>query len=85
MDEISKKSKGRPRIHLDPQARVKAWRKKQDGRRLDGFVNSSASWRLRKLAEIWGCSIAGVVERLAIEADERYKTILFPETEQGGK
>jgi hypothetical protein len=52
---------------------------------LDGFVNSSASWRLRKLAETWGCSIAGVVERLAIEADEKYKAILFPETEYGGK
>lgn len=80
MAETKMKRPGRPRKYEDAQARVMAWRKKQTGRRLDGYVNSNASWRLTKLANAWGCSIAGVVERLAIEADERYSGILFPET-----
>jgi hypothetical protein len=53
---------------------------KQISRRLDGDVNSSASWRLQRLAEVWGCSIAAVVERLAVESDEKYAGVLFPET-----
>lgn len=81
MTETTEKRRGRPRIHQDPQGRVKAWRQKHEGRRLDIYVSSSASWRLKRLAEVWGCSVAGVVERLALEADERYEDILFPETE----
>ncbi len=81
MTETTKKGKGRPRIHRDPQDRVKAWRKKQEGRRLDVYVSPSASWRLHRLAEVWGCSLAGAVERLALEADDKYSDILFPETE----
>jgi hypothetical protein len=80
MPETTEKRRGRPRKHQAPQDRVKTWRKKQEGRRLDGYVNSSASWRLRKLADTWGCSMAAAVERLALEADERYSDILFPET-----
>jgi hypothetical protein len=60
---------------------VKAWRKKQEGRRLDGYVSSSASWRLDDLSKAWNCSMAGVVERLILEADEKYRDILFHETE----
>ncbi len=78
MSEI--KQVGRPKIHRDPQERVKAYRSKQEGRRLDLYVSSSTSWRLKKLAYTWELSIAGVVERLTIEADEKYRDILFPET-----
>lgn len=63
------------------QGRVKAWRQKQEGRRLDIYVSNSASWRLKRLAEVWGCFLAGAVERLALEVDEKYSEILFPETE----
>ena len=78
-DETSKR-RGRPKIHKDPQARVKAWRagQKKEGSRLDGYINDSASWRLRRLAKVWGCSLAGAVERLVIESDEKYHDILFP-------
>lgn len=75
------KKRGRPRKYKDEAAKVKAWRKKQEGRRLDGYIDSSASWRLTKLSEAWGCSLARAVERLVLEADERYEEILFPETE----
>lgn len=81
MTETTEKRRGRPRKHQDPQDRVTAWRKKQEGRRLDGYIDSPASWRLTRLAEAWGCSLAGAVERLVLEADERYSDILFPETE----
>ncbi len=65
--------------YYPPKGLGKAYRRKQEGRRLDGYVNSSASWRLKKLADAWGLSIAGVVERLTAEADEKYSAILFPE------
>ncbi|EKD33689.1 MAG: hypothetical protein ACD_75C02624G0005 [uncultured bacterium] len=84
MAETAEKRRGRPRIHQDPQDRMKAWRQKQEGRRLDGYVSSSASWRLHRLAEVWNCSLSAAVERLALEADERYEEILFPVTEQKG-
>ncbi len=65
--------------HKDEMAKAQAWRKKQEGKRLDGYINNSASWRLKKLSETWGCSLAGAVERLALEADEKYSDILFPD------
>ena len=81
-DETSKR-RGRPRIHTDPQARVKAWRagKKQEGRRLDGYINDSASWMLRRLAKEWGCSMSAAVERLVLESKEKYDDILFPDSD----
>ena len=82
MTEEATKRKGRPSIHKDSQSRVKAWRGKQEGRRLDGYINNSASWRLSKLAKAWGCSLAGAVERLILEADEKYIDVLFPETKK---
>ncbi len=74
------KKPGRPRKHQDAKAKVKAWRKNQKGRRLDGYISNSASWRLQRLADKWECSLAGAVERLVMEADEQYRNILFPET-----
>lgn len=81
MEETKEKSVGRPRKHKDERARVSAWRQKQERRRLDIYVDSSTSWRIDRLANEWGCSLSAVVERLTIEADEKYSNILFPETE----
>lgn len=33
----------------------------------------------KALAWAWRCSLAGAVERLALEADDHYQGILFPE------
>jgi uncharacterized protein YceH (UPF0502 family) len=77
----TRKRAGRPRQHKDEKSRVKAWRSKQTGSRLDVYVHRSASWRLKKLAKTWGCSLAIVVERLAMEADERYGDILSSEVD----
>jgi len=81
--EAEKKRPGRPKKHESDQARVQAWRqdKRHSGRRLDCHVNDSASWRVKRLAKVWGCSMGAVVERLILEADEKYSDILFPETE----
>ena len=54
-------------------------RQRQERTRIDGWITSSASWRLSALAAAWGVSKAGVVDRLLIEADERYRAVLFPE------
>lgn len=72
---------GRVKIHENSTARVAAWRQKQRLKkcRLDGFVNYEASWRLKALADVWGCSRSSVVERLILEADEKYGDLLFPE------
>ncbi len=81
MEETKEKCVGRPRKHKDEKARVRAWRQKQERRRLDLYVDSSTSWRLDRLAKEWGCTLAAVVERLTMEADEKYEGLLFPETE----
>ena len=81
MTETAAKRPGRPRKHSDTQAKVKAWRAKQTGYRLDGYVDSKAHWRLKVLAKSWECSLSGVIERLAIEADENYSDLLFPDQE----
>jgi len=75
---MKEKFVGRPRLYHDDKAKVRAWRKKQTGRRLDGYINNSASWRLTKLAKAWECSLAAAVERLVMEADTVYDDILFP-------
>jgi hypothetical protein len=36
-----------------------------------------AGWRLRKLAAAWNVSRAAAVDRLILEADQRYRAILF--------
>ena len=76
-----KRGPGRPRKHADQRAKTKAWRYNQQKARLDLYVNASAEWRLDKLAKEWNCSRAGVVERLLVEADEKYNDILFDQEE----
>ena len=70
--------RGRPRIHRDAKARLAAHRREH--RRVEASLESSASWRLKALAKAWGCSQSAAIERLILEADERYEDILFPET-----
>ncbi len=82
----TKKHPGRPRKHESDAARVRTWKKakKGSGRRLDCHIGDQASWRIGKLAQAWGCSLAAAVERLILEADARYHDILFPaEKDQG--
>lgn len=52
--------------------RQKVAMEEKKGRELQR-VPSSASWRLKRLAGALGCSLAGAVERLALEADDRYQ------------
>lgn len=73
----TKRGPGRPRKYPDQRAKIRAWRADQTSHRVDLYLQSSAYWRLKKLAEIWDCSLAGAVERLAIEADEKYEDLLF--------
>ena len=77
------KAKGRPRKHQSDADRVKCYRKRKqaDGHRIDAYVSTKASLRLTRLADAWECSMGQVIERLLMEADERYKDILFPVTE----
>jgi hypothetical protein len=82
---MEKSKRGRPRKEdtLTVIDRVREYRQRQrtEGTRLDGYIQSSASWRLTALAESWKCSKAAAIERLLMEADERYRDILLPETE----
>lgn len=75
-----KKRPGRPRKHESDAARLRAWKKEQklSGRRLDCHIGDQASWRIGRLAQAWGCSLAAAVERLILEADAQYGDILFP-------
>jgi len=77
------KKKGRPKKHEQASDRVSDYRKRKqaEGKRLDIFLSSSASWRLTALAKAWGCSRGAAIERLILESDNRYQSILFPETE----
>lgn len=76
------KKRGRPRLHKNDADRIKHYRKQKqaEGRRLDIYIDSQASWRLTAFSKAWGCSMGKVVERLLMEADDRYDDILFPET-----
>ena len=82
-ETMTKKPAGRPRLHIDDKARVRAYRKQQrhQGRRLDVYVGVQASWRLKRLADAWECGLGEVINRLVLEADDRYSDVLFPETE----
>jgi hypothetical protein len=76
------KKRGRPRVYDTAVDRVRAYRERQrECRRIDGYITPSASWRLTRLSEAWNCSKGKVMERLILEADERYKDVLFPETD----
>jgi hypothetical protein len=62
--------------------RVQRYRqRKREYTRLDIFIQPRASWRLKKLAKAWGVSRAKVIDRLILEADGRYREILFPDLE----
>lgn len=76
----SKKRVGRPRKHESDKARARSWRKEKmaSGRRLDLHVGDQASWRVKRLAQAWGCSLSAAVERLILESDTRYSDVLFP-------
>jgi hypothetical protein len=76
---MAEKKRGRPRKHADGAERLRRFRKEQH-RRLDGYIDSQASWRLNALAAAWGCSRGKVLERLLLEADDKYEDVLFPET-----
>jgi hypothetical protein len=84
MTETADNRPGRPRKHQDMKARVKAWRQKQEGKRIDCYVDCRTSWQLKKLSSEWNCSIAGVIDRLVKEVSEKggkYEEVLFPVTE----
>lgn len=82
--ETKTEKRGRPRLHADGAGRVRAFRKRQHakGRRIDAYIGDGASWRITKLSEAWGCSLGQVIDRLVMEADDRYESILFPVTEK---
>jgi len=77
------KKRGRPRKYDTDAQRIKAYRfrKNADNQRFDLFINTKASWRLIALSKAWECAPAKVIERLIMEADQRYESILFPDTE----
>ena len=77
------KKKGRPRKHDQTKDRVNSYRqrKQSEGRRLDIYVSTQASWRITALAKAWDCSRGAAIERLILESDNRYQSILFPVTE----
>lgn len=79
---MEKKPRGRPKRHDNAADRTRAYRlrKQEEGRRFDVYLPSSASWRLTGLAAAWNCSKGQAIDRLIMEADERYHDILFPET-----
>ncbi len=61
--------------------RVKRFRQRQKGERtrMEAYLSPKASWRLKKLAAAWKVSRPAAIERLILEADERYQEILFPD------
>lgn len=78
--------RGRPKTRETPSTsaeRMTAFRqrKRGDSRRVDVYLGAKASWRLSALAEAWECNRSEVIERLLLEADERYREILFTEAE----
>ena len=75
------KSPGRPRKYPDDLGRRRAYRnrKQKEGRRIDAYVNTHSSWKLRALGKAWGLPVGGVIDRLLEDADDRYGDILFPD------
>jgi hypothetical protein len=61
--------------------RVKRFRQRQKGERtrMEAYLSPKASWRLKKLAAAWKMSRPAAIERLILEAEERYQEILFPD------
>ena len=79
------KRRGRPKVHDSVAGRVEAYRQRRraEGRRSEIYLSDSASWRLLTLSKAWGCNRSKAVDRLIMEADERYRDILFPVAENG--
>jgi hypothetical protein len=46
---------------------------------MEAYLSPKASWRLKKLAAAWKVSRPAAIERLILEADERYQETLFPD------
>ena len=80
----TKKKKGRPKKYQSDAERQQAYRDRQreNHRRLDVHIDSSAAWRLDKLAQAWGCSRGRAIQRLLMEADKPYEKILFPDLDE---
>lgn len=76
------KKPGRPRKHKTAAARIKHYRNQKlaEGRRIDVYIGTQASWRLTALSQAWNCSMSKAIERLLMEADGAYEKTLFPET-----
>ena len=63
--------------------RVQRYRqRKREYTRLDVHIQPRASWRLKRLAKAWGVSRARVIDRLLLEADEKYREVLFPDIDE---
>ena len=57
-------------------------RQRQDRSRIDGYISASAARRLKDLATAWGISQSAVVERLLMEADDRYWFVFSSDTKK---
>ncbi len=81
--ETKKRGRGRPRKFANQAERMAAYRraKIRQGQRLDVYVNVEAAWRLDRLVKAWNCTPSKAIERLILEADQRYESILFPGSE----
>ncbi len=76
-----KRGRGRPRKEATCSNAecVKAFRKRRSEEcwRHDVYISYSAHHRLVSLTKAWGCTPAKAIERLIMEADEKYQEILF--------
>jgi hypothetical protein len=74
------KKRGRPRKHPGQAERIAAYRRRKarEGQRLDVHINVEAAWRLDRIVKAWGGTAIKAIERLILEADQRYESNLFP-------
>jgi hypothetical protein len=81
--ETKKRGRGRPRMYHDHAEAMAAYRRRKvrAGQRMDVYVNIEAAWRLDRLVKAWGGTASKAIERLILEADQRYESIIFPGTE----
>ncbi len=83
MEAGIEKKRGRGRPRKDEKRTnaelLKAFRKRRDKEcwRHDVYISYSAHHRIKRLATEWGCTPAKAIERLIMEADEKYQEILF--------
>lgn len=77
--EKEKRGPGRPKKHETDHDRIKAFRKKKDREscRIDCYVSYGASNRIESLSKFWNCSKGDTIDRLIMEAAEKYDDILF--------